>query len=1180
MSDKPIPKTKVSSRSKKPDTGFDIDVSLSGLGEDGTIDQRDAAAALAVGSKREDILSHSRNGRDVEKRIRQEIEWEADGEEETEMDIPALPPHPPIPHESVKEEDFEIRMIRFLDKKVQEAKALVQQVKNNPDARPLALTEAEELLKSHMNSYQITLEKMQRAASEAATDASLDDAFADIMDELNETGFEATGSPDDFPTQEQARAAERQDELGRIRELTAQMDMGAEEGEWVIRQAEHLKDQPDRKQVIDYLKRKQKEALLEFLKRKELERKTEQEAAIQEEIRRREEEERLKKEIGDFIMDTIVEGKGARIENLDAFERQGGKVYEPDSWGIRKIRWKGRFNALDGDNRLILPMIGQEWFDSLQEFHPWHYKKDPGASDFREKRLMAPVEKNGKNYFLTVDGELLLIRPPAADELKAFYKHKEAAEVSEKETIPEASLEHYVAYVQILAEELGAFAQRFEDADKQALIKLKDTILSVGISDKNLDWASVLASVKECVKKADLSPTVAFIKDRLFLRLAKTARAYDVELDFNGLAELDDYNWQPYGRYDQGVIVRFTREYDEKFTLIRDGKLLYAIDEALDEIEPFVGKVARVSGCCEKMKLYNFIYKENGELLREEWFKYIYPPTYGIFRIRTLDDRFNYLDSKTGSLICDTGYDEAGDFDKNGKALVKQGGEKFYIDREGSRLQPIQVAASMVVDRHFDTAKTGPIPTIDELKARIKERTREAKERHISHQLRSQFLEFIQAHPDSREELFRLFGKFRQEINRRAGRKLNGDKGSEDHLIRKLCGEVGQSGLKRKLKQELKDMVYNLRYKKPIWGKVEPLPVSFTVAFETLVRDHSEEEALLSLIMRLEIKMQQFSASERQSRLLREDLRKLIFRKEYKLSLKTRRAVYNKVLTMLNNPDIQWGGSSADRLAFKREYTEKQLVRLCAFAEGGRTDEAYEGFQKLLQRVSGHEKKVLKPLVLAFYQYLYQLSERYHQGDRNPKLVAQYKEVRRKTIDILHQAYNQDPDDTQIRQVIDWLQLPKKPALPPVRTEKKIIPPAPVAVKRKRSRLWVKLVMLGLAAGGMALFIDSHIERDGNPGAKKPAATRLDKGEKAKALSKLAEMYVKNGKWMAAKDIYLKMLKLEPKNAGHHAHYGQLLIKINNLEGAEWHLNRALELDPANKLARHELKKLKANGIK
>ncbi|MBU1017439.1 tetratricopeptide repeat protein [Patescibacteria group bacterium] len=1169
MSEKPIPKTKASSKAPQSGVDFEIDVSLSGLEEDGR--------AFDIDPKRAEIISRSRKGEDIEPRLKQLPEWEADGLGETETYIPDLPPHPPVPLEDKKDEDYEIRVIRYLNSKIQKTEVLVQKLKNDPSAPPEVIERAERTLESHRKDYQRCMEQLQSTASETATDASLDDAFADILGELNEAGFEATGNADDFPTEEQAKAAERQDELNRIRELVSQLDMNSTEGEWITHQSEHLKGQPDRKQLIDYLTRKQEEAVIEFLKRKELERKTEQETAIQEEIKKREEEQRIKKEIGDFIMDTIVEGKGARIENLEAFERQGGKVHESDSWGFRKIEWRGRFNVLDGDNRLIKPMVGQEWFDAVGEFHLWSYKHSPTS---REKKLMAPIKKGGETYFLTVDGELLPLLSPT-EELRAFYENKEEAEVIEGEPIFMESAERHIVYVEILAEELAAFAQRFDEADKQALFSLKDKILAVKNSDMDLDWKAVLLSVKECVKNAKLSANVAFIKDRLFLRLAKTARAYDAELDFNGLAELDDYQWEPYGRYDQGVIIQFNKDNNRKYTLIRDGKLLYSMGEALDTLEPFAGKVARVSAQRDKMVLYNFILKENGELFNQEWFKFIYPSNHGMSRLRTLDDRYNYMNPETGLLISDIGYDEAGDFDKSGKALVKQAGEKFYINREGKRLQPIQVVASIVVDRHFDTAKTGPIPTIEELKARIKERTQDAKDRHISHQFRDRFQELIEAHPEVREELYRLFSSFRQTVNMHIGKNDNDKKIHEDHIIKTLIGKVEKSALNRKLKQTLRDTIYNLRYKKPIWGRVDLLPVPLVTGFSTLIQVHSEEkDALFSLIMRLEMKIQQFPKKERHSRVLRENLRNLIFGKESKLSLKTKRTVYDMLLTMMNNPDIQWGGSSADRQTFKREHTERRINRLCAFAEGGRIDEAYQGFQKLLQ--SGHgqtvlskKRSTLKTLALSFYQHLYQLSQSYQAGDRNPALVKKYKDIEKKTIDVLRCAHTADPDDTQIQQLIDLLKTPEKP-ISLAGMEKKVAPSARSTIKPRRSRLKI-LIVLGMAAAA-AMVTHRHICSD-NSKDKKPAVTQPYKGN-IKAGLGLAKVQTEQGNMRAAGILFRRLLKAEPKNADIHAAYGQFLIKLNKLEGAEWHLNRALELDPANELAQRELKKIETNGTK
>ncbi|MBN2096048.1 hypothetical protein JW752_01475 [Candidatus Peregrinibacteria bacterium] len=1169
MPEKPTPKAKAPSKAPQSGVDFDIDVSLSDLQGDGTKDQREAAAAFAVGSKRDEILARSRNTSDIERRIRQEVEWNADGLGETEMDIPALPPLPALPLEDKKEEDYEIRMIRFLSGEIQKAEVFVRNVKSDPDAASEIIERAERMLEAHRENYQQYLDQMQKAASETAADVSLDDAFADILDELNEAGFEATGSPDDFPTEEQAKAAEQQDELRLIRELASQLeDVDTEEGEWVIREAEHLKSQSDRKKAIDYLKRKQKEALMEFLKRKELERKAEQETAIREEIERREEEKRARKEIGDFIMDTIVEGKGARIENLEAFERQGGKVYEPDSWGLRKIEWKGRFNALDGENRLIKPMIGRLWFDKMGEFHPWRYKHSPTP---REKKLMAPVEKAGESYFLTVDGEVLPIVSPM-EELKAFYENKEEAEVVEGDIILMEPTERHIIYVEILAEELAAFAQRFEEADKQALLGLKDEILAVKDYDEDSNWISVLSSVKECVRKAELSPTVAFIKDRLFLRLAKTARAYDVELDFNGLAELDDYQWEPYGRYDQGVIVQFQRGGKDQFTLIRDGKLLYPIDEALDGVDSFTGKVARVSGQRGKMALYNFILKENGELFSLEWFKFIYPVAHGIFRLRTLDDRYNYLNPGTGALMSDTGYDEAGDFDSSGKALVKQGGEKFYIDRDGKRLQPIRLAASIVVERHFDTAKTGPIPTIEELKARIKERTQEAEDRHISHRFRDQFRELTEAHPEEREALLRLFSVFRQMVNAHIDDKDNGEKIHEDLIIKTLIAKVDQSALSRKLKLTLKDSIYNLRHKKPIWGRVDPLQVPLITAFGVLIDAHPEEEhALFSLIMRLEMRMQQVPKGKRHQRSLRENLRNLVFGKESRLSLKAKRKVYNVILTMMNNPDIQWGGSSADHQTFKREHTERQIIRLCASAEGGRVDEAYQGLQKLLQsghgrRVSDLKKEALRKLALAFYQHLYELSQAYQAGDRNPVLVKRYKEAEKKTINVLQLANTADPENTQIRQLIDLL----KPVSLAGMEKKSTLPPRPV-VKRKRTRLWTKLLLLGLLGGvGAGVYYRADLQK-----AAEGYGLLQPNKENESALAQMGEMQMKQGRFRAARNTYLKLLKISPRSADYHAAYGQILLKLEKIKKAEWHFNYALKLNPGHELARLELEKLK-----
>ncbi len=1176
MSEKPVPKIKVSAKkqpAKKSGTDFDIDVSLSGL-DDGTKDQRDAAAAFAVGGKREEIISRSRNGEDIEQRIRQETEWEADGEGETEMDIPALPPKPEIPKKT-KEEDHEIRMLRFLNGEIKKAEVFLEKVKSDPKADPEVIRRAENALEAHRQHYQQFLEQMQDVAAASATDASLDDAFADIMQELNKAGFEATGSAEDFPTEEQAEAARRQDELSRIRMLVTQMKMSDEEGNWVIRQSEHLREEADRKQLIDYLQKRQKETLMEFLKWKEENRKEEQETAVQNEIIRRQEVLQKQKEIGDFIMDTIVEGKGARIENLEAFEKQGGKVYEADIWGMRKIEWNKKFNAIDGDNRLIRPMVGEDWFDDMGEFHPWFYKQSPNP---REKKLMAPVGKDGKHFFLTVDGELFPMQHPMK-ELRAFIENKEEAEVADGEPAAQETAEPAFVYAVILAEELAAFAQRFDKTDQQALLILKDQILAVKEAGGKSDWNSVLSAIKERVKNASLGPNVAFIKDRLFLRLAKTARAYDADLDFNGLAELDDYHWEHYGRYDQGVIIRYQKDDKEQFTLVRDGKLLYSMDEALDSVDLFTGKVARVSGQRGKMALYNFILKENGDLLSEDWFKFIYPPAQGMFRLRTLDDRFNYLDPETGAFLSETGYDEAGDFDKNGKALVKQGGEKFYIDRKGSRLEPIRVAASMVVDRHFDTTKTGPIPTITELKARIRERTQETKDRHISYQLRSRFQELLRSHPEEKAELYRLFSVFRRTINAQADGRKNGKRIQEDHLIKALSVKVGQSALSRGPKQTLKNSVFDIRHKKPVWGKVEPLPVSLITAFEPVIKAHpDEEQALLSLIARLEMKLQLAPVKENRLRALRSDLRRLIFSKECRLAFKTKRAIFDRILTMMNNSDIRWGASPADRRGLKKERIKRQIIRLCALAEGGNIDEAYQGFRTLVsagnsRQLSALGKSAFKPLAMSFYQALYELSQAYQTGGRKTALAEQYREGRKKVLEVLQHAHNADPEDIHIRQLIDFLIPPKKPLQPETAAE---TPLKPAKAIRKRSRLWSKLILVGLA-GGMAFFIDSHTDRE-NPAMKRSEVSRIDKGgQQTKGLSQLGDLHIKQEHFRAAANAYRNALKLNPKNPDYHAIYGQILIRLNHLKGARWHLERALELDPDHSLARRELDKLETN---
>lgn len=776
-----------------------------------------------------------------------------------------------------------------------------------------------------------------------------------------------------------------------------------------------LEEKFDKDVLADYLRQKLSELpdldaddIQQFSDNKLLE-------AFQNEIEKREKEADEKRE-------RLERAKGniwRFIEDVDLFKKMGGEVFD-EKMGLRKIKLNGKYNFIDRNRRVIYPAEPEEWFESIGEFI---LRKLTRPIPIEEP--IAWVKVKGKDFYLTKEGQLL---PASMEDIEAGTVKQDVV------------TEPHLAYVDILIEKLKAFSKRFEMSEQNNFKELISEISKLKNTDAKFDWKYIIEEVKELVNKSKLDMQN---KIYLSLELTRTAIAANIDLELNGLSELLKYDWVYLQPYQKGAIIRIHFEDRAVCNLYEEGRFVYPMDEGFDNVDVFVGRVAKV----RRGTKYNFIDWEDGRVIeRNRWFNKIHNPRNEMFRVER-DGKTNFMDAKRAQLISLQDFDEAKDFDDRNRASVKVGEREFSIGEDGAPLDEdfVGVAVREFVERRIQaSAPAGSKPHIS-LSEDIEKEIESDQESQIGYKLHELFEELLKANPKERDKLIKLFGDFKKAINEEA----SGKRGRVVENIPKMKNELEYLILNSKLGQEISDTLSDFirsaaENKEISWKNVKPMPISLLMVYEKLLHhpDYREMEAeIMELIASMEVIVQRFYETRQDkfeeftSRLENEiqnsrltpdaqgEFLDLLWdaignRNIYLSWKKELSVIYAYKPHTTSGKNVQKKFIRLERkgkdIPSELKTTSKEFDRVCGLAKKGKYYQAFEEYKDLLKQYPNLD---VKKLADAIYTYFYRCLHKKKEGKNGIDLLS----VQRKAIVILEELLKIHPNVPEIRRYLGIL---------------------------------------------------------------------------------------------------------------------------------------------------------------
>lgn len=633
-------------------------------------------------------------------------------------------------------------------------------------------------------------------------------------------------------------------------------------------------------------------------------------AAMQREIKARESQ----KAILDAITEVLIEGEGARVDDLSVFE----KVGKEDSWGLRKVKLWGKYNFIDRENRIICPVKKDEWFEEVGEFSPTHLANHPLS-----KGVLALVKKAGKSHFLSQDGEL---REAKIEEIRAHFQPERETEAP---LVPEGKPDLRSAYVGAFVSRVSSLSRRFGD-DKRTQTAFAGLIAELSLFKDSMaskEWSDVLSEMKGIIASSALN---GGHKAHLYFDLMSVARNVKLEREaldlLFPLGKIESEHCVELGQFDKGLVMRITEGDRIRYDLVTtEGKWLYPNGLSFDYIGPFAGKIAQV----RKGGKWNFIRQADGALVGDVEFDEVFDPRLGLARVR-MGQKFNFMTSE-GHLLSVEGFDQADDFDKRGQARVGLQGREFFIDAKGAEIPSSTIEALKWVQELFQLRRKQLPPqqvsqmvkgnlTVDTIPPESGKRAPQG----LSSALHARFAQLLEQHAEHSALLLEVFGKFRKSVNSKieedektekaGGRKAPGSRRVAQELNRVIAG-IGVPAIASDLRQ------FVLGIDQLRWSRIRELPVNIYASFGPLISRHEEEEGKLIILAH---EMERIVDSNRllamvNLRRLQPDFEKEIRKAE--LLSGTRNELRQVILGMVGNRDAYWkGGNSMDGYRPKSSY--------------------------------------------------------------------------------------------------------------------------------------------------------------------------------------------------------------------------------------------------------------------
>ena len=719
-------------------------------------------------------------------------------------------------------------------------------------------------------------------------------------------------------------------------------------------------------------------------------------------------------------------------DSIDMFEEMGGEVYE-EKMGLRKIRLEGKYNFIDRNNHVVYPTGTENWFDSAGEFQVRAFIRP-----ILIEEPVAWIKTKGGDFYLTKEGQLL---PASIEDIEAGIVRQEIGD------------EPHLAYIDVLIEKFKAFSKRFNPAEQKNFEELILNVSKLKSEYGQLNWQSVIERLKALLGQSGINMEN---KIYLSLELARAAMAAGIDSELNGLSELLKYDWFYLGVFGddegegiKGAIVRINLQDRAVYNLFENGRFLYPVERGFDHVDVFVGNVAVV----RRGVKYNFISKENGQIIENEWFDKIHKPKNGMFRVER-KEKFNYMHAENAKLISRHDFDKGYDFDNGNRASVMLGKREFSIDENGIPLDEtvVDIAIRKFVDRRVvkPLKSEGSKPSLS-LKERIEHEMEDIYESQIGYKLHQIFEKLLKTYPKETDELIRLFSDFRKKINKEAC----GEKIEDRQVISKIKNEIEYLIINSKLTQKSSDMLRSLigksaKDEEVRWYDVKPMPVTLFIIYQELLRSkiyRKKEAELIRLIVRMEADVKRFANGDNFSAF------------SIKLEKKINKSnlpsvVKEKFIGLLwkvlgnGNIDLQWrkklsvieaysprtasgkriqqkymitrGGKSAVSSAFE---AKEEFSKICKLAESGKLELALKQYKSL--SILSSKFKVEK-LADAVYRYFYVcwLKSRKH------KKTVDFTNAQKKVVEILKELARLNKDVPKItyhlKNIEKFLAKPKK----------------------------------------------------------------------------------------------------------------------------------------------------------
>ena len=578
----------------------------------------------------------------------------------------------------------------------------------------------------------------------------------------------------------------------------------------------------------------------------------------------------------------------------------GGKMSEPDEWGIRQVELDGKFNFLYWSNMMIFSEVVSKWFDAATPFK-WVPLIDNGPI------ALSLIRIKNTQYFLMTDGTIMKAEP---EEVKLFHEcDGKRPEKVDDVLEGKSSMSDYIL---IMADKAKAYSRLAVSAtEKDASVQLVHDLQVLAQQvfgyfhpkafHNTPDPNEVFSWLKQLKELLDESQVSQRTKATLFKNMLAAAEAMRIRDLFSD--DLLKYKWDEQWEFSYGKLVEFDYQGKRVFSLANhQDELFYKEGQFFSNISSPCGKIFVI----KNGNKFNFISEDSPALLfTEQWLDEAIGPFDEMFRIR-MGDRWNFV-NYDGQLLSAEWFEDARDFDpKTGRALVKMNKKWVWINKHGDVLMEVEEAKKEVAAHATGLRNIGLIVTGSNRESLY------FYKKTLSYKLHQFFGDLLLRNPQQAYGLARLFGLFKEAID-------NATNQGAKKPIR--THQIGNQ-LRKHITDLEKKSVISLRHEWPmisefmrglgkaslIWGEVRPWPVSLAHALSPVVQkapwgDRANVQFLIDQMESAAIGIGQIDKEEKRSKLMQSLSQTL---KAGNVSTNTRKEMEYILEKIRHNKDVFW----------------------------------------------------------------------------------------------------------------------------------------------------------------------------------------------------------------------------------------------------------------------------------